>query len=257
MKFHLYITILDQFESYKTFLILKTCDDKSPFCCRKNLTSLTKMSALTTEWQLKTGENSIKYTVVVEDFRQKINSFEAGRSIFSKKFKVSRSVFQLGIIPSGRTRNSRDVGVSLYNVSDWDVLAEVTFEAGDCKEVIGEERFRRGAGWGFAEFVPHERCYDGDLLKDGAFKLDVFVKIGAEQVLPHHEVEDEVISKMKSIDQKIGGMEEKFNKIDQRLATLEAGKYNLALFLSIRLTVQVVPIPAPVETWNVRYVPRL
>ena len=35
------------------------------------------MSALTTEWQLKTGENSIKYTVVVEDFRQKINSFEA------------------------------------------------------------------------------------------------------------------------------------------------------------------------------------
>ena len=254
MKFHLYITILDQFESYKTFLI---CDDKNPFCCRKNLTSLTKMSALTTEWQLKTGENSIKYTVVVEDFRQKINSFEAGRSIFSKKFKVSRSVFQLGIIPSGETRNSRDVAVFLNNVSDWDVLAEVTFEAGDCKEVIGEERFRRGAGWGFAEFVPHERCYDGDLLKDGAFKLDVFVKIGAEQVLPHHEVEDEVISKMKSIDQKIGGMEEKFNKIDQRLATLEAGKYNLALFLSIRLTVQVVPIPAPVETWNVRYVPRL
>ena len=144
-------------------------------------------------------------------------------------------------------------------MSDWDVLAEVTFEAGDCKEVIGEERFRRGAGlgWGFAEFVPHERCNDGDLLKDGAFKLDVFVELGAEQVLPHHEVEDEVISKMKSIDQKIGGMEEKFNKIDQRLATLEAGKYNLALFLSIRLTVQVVPIPAPVETWNVRYVPRL
>ena len=215
------------------------------------------MSALTTEWQLKTGENSIKYTVVVEDFRQKINSFEAGRSIFSKKFKVSRSVFELGIIPSGETRNSRDVAVFLNNVSDWDVLAEVTFEAGDCKEVIGEKMFRRGAGWGFAEFVPHERCYDGNLLKDGAFKLDVFVKIGAEQVLPHHEVEDEVISKMKSIDQKIGGMEEKFNKIDQRLATLEAGKYNLALFLSIRLTVQVVPIPAPVETWNVRYVPRL
>ena len=208
------------------------------------------MSALTTEWQLKTGENSIKYTVVVEDFRQKINSFEAGRSIFSKKFKVSRSVFQLGIIPSGKTRNSRDVAVSLFNVSDWDVLAEVTFEAGDCKEVIGEERFRRGAGWGFAEFVPHERCYDGDLLKDGAFKLDVFVELCAEQVLPHHEVEDEVISKMKS-------MEEKLSKIDQRLATLEAGKYNLALFLSIRLTVQVVPIPAPVETWNVRYVPRL
>ena len=217
------------------------------------------MSALTTEWQLKTGENSIKYTVVVEDFRQKINSFEAGRSIFSKKFKVSRSVFQLGIIPSGETRNSRDVAVFLNNVSDWDVLAEVTFEAGDYKEVTGEKRFRRGAGlgWGFADFVPHERCYDGNLLKDGAFKLDVFVKIGAEQVLPHHEVEDEVISKMKSIDQKIGGMEEKFNKIDQRLATLEAGKYNLALFLSIRLTVQVVPIPAPVETWNVRYVPRL
>ena len=208
------------------------------------------MSALTTEWQLKTGENSIKYTVVVEDFRQKINSFEAGRSIFSKKFKVSRSVFQLGIIPSGKTRKSRDVAVSLFNVSDWDVLAEVTFEAGDCKEVIGEERFRRGAGWGFAEFVPHERCYDIDLLKDGAFKLDVFVELCAEQVLPHHEVEDEVISKMKS-------MEEKLSKIDQRLATLEAGKYNLALFLSIRLTVQVVPIPAPVEAWNVRYVPRL
>ena len=200
------------------------------------------MSTLTTEWQLKTGENSIKYTVVVENFRQKIATFKAGRSIWSKDFKVGRSVFCLSIYPSGEKRNSTYVSVYLYNKSDWDVFADLKFEVGDCKYELSNKRFGTANGdehhdnWGFAKLVPHHRCNNGDLLVDGGcFQLEVFIDVDDEQVLPDHNVEDEAISKMKSLDQKLDQkfeamkkmIENKFTAMDQRLATIEAGKFNM------------------------------
>ena len=59
------------------------------------------MSLLTSEWMLKTGENIIKYTVEISDFHRKIKIFKAGRKIWSKDFKVGRTVFVIDIYPSG------------------------------------------------------------------------------------------------------------------------------------------------------------
>ena len=187
------------------------------------------MSTLTTEWQLKTGVNSIKYTVVVENFRQKIATFKAGRSIWSKDFKVGRSVFYLSINPSGDKRDSTDVGVYLHNRSNWDVFADVKFEVGDCKRELSSQRFSANSAWGFSEMAPHDRCNNEDLLSDGRFQLEVFIDVVDEEVLPNHDIEDEAVSKMKShVNERFEAMkkmmENKFTKIDQRLAKIEAGK---------------------------------
>jgi len=186
------------------------------------------MSALTREFHLKTGENSIKYTVVVSNFRQKIVLFKAGKYIRSKNFQVGRSTFCLCIKPSGDEGGSTDVAVYLQNMSDWDVIADVKFEVGNCKKKLSKKLFNKNDDpWGFRDLVPHARCHNGDLLVDGNFHLEVFIDLDGENVLPHHDVE-EAISKMKShVDQKFGAMkkmiENKFTKMDQRLATIEAG----------------------------------
>ena len=186
---------------------------------------------MTTEWMLKTSENSIKYTVVVANFRKKINSFKYGRSIWSKDFKVGRTVFYLGIKPSGEESSSSHVGVYLYNKSDWDVIADVKFEVADCKRELEKERFGRreaeNEAWGF-EMVPHHRCTNGDILSEGSFQLEVYIEVDDEQVLPHHDLEDEVISKIRShVDKKFEEIENKiektFSRMEQRMASFENG----------------------------------
>ena len=79
-------------------------------------------SAMTKELRLKTGENSVKYTMVVPNFKEKMNTFKVGEKIQSKDFKVGRSLFFLDIIPSGDEVNSSDVAAYLHNKSDWDIL---------------------------------------------------------------------------------------------------------------------------------------
>ena len=63
--------------------------------------------------------------------------------------------------------------------------------------------------------VPHNRCTNGDLLSDGNFQLEVYIELDCEEVLPHHDVEDEVISKMKS------HVDEKFETMESKFATME------------------------------------
>ena len=85
-------------------------------------------STLTMELELRTGENSIKYTVAVDDFGEKIASFSAGERIRSKDFQVGGSVFRLIIMPAGNEINSSDVAVYLANMSDRKVIAHVEFQ---------------------------------------------------------------------------------------------------------------------------------
>ena len=210
------------------------------------------MSALTTEWQ-KTGPeaNSIKYTVSVKNFRHQMNTFPAGRPIWSKDFKVGRSIFCLAIYPSGQEKNSSHVSVYLHNKSDWDVFADVCFEVGDITRELEKQRFAKkdcddddeiDSAWGVPAMVRKKRCHNGDLLIDGCFQLEVFIEVDDEEVLPSHNVEDEAVSKMKSLVNKFEAMgkmiekkftamdrmiENKFTAMDQRLATIEAGNYGM------------------------------
>ena len=184
------------------------------------------MSGITKEWNLKTGENSVKYTVVVPNFRKKINTFKAGRSIWSKDFKVGRSVFYLAIVPNGTEKNSSDVEVYLYNKSDWDVIADVKFEVDDRKREYIEKRFEGGSGGsgkGFADMAPHHRCTNRDLLIDGQFQLVTYIELKDEEVLPNHDVEDEGISKIMShVDKKFESVDRKFESVDKKLESMES-----------------------------------
>ena len=176
---------------------------------------------MTTEWKLKTGENSVKYTVNVAKFRKKINSFKAGRSIWSKDFKVGRTVFCLDIKPSGKESNSPHVAVYLHNKSDWDVYVDVRFVVGDCKREAVKQRFGREdsptQAFGFPDMVPHDRCNNGDLLNNGILSLEVNIENVYEEVLPHHDIEDEMKSHVdEKFDELVMYLEHK-----QRMASIE------------------------------------
>ena len=79
----------------------------------------------------------------------------------------------------------------------------------------------------FPEIIPHHRCNNGDLLSDGSLHLEAYIELVNEEVLPHHDVEDEVISKMKSLVDRFQSMESKFSTMEERMAALEAGNRNL------------------------------
>ena len=82
------------------------------------------MSDLTDEWQLKTSENSIKYTIDIDKFDKKIKSFRNGREIHSKNFKLGRSTFCIKIYPAGQSAENKGfVSVYIYNKNEWRIKA--------------------------------------------------------------------------------------------------------------------------------------
>ena len=97
-------------------------------------------AALTREWEMRTGENSIKYTVAVDDFGEKIVSFPVGKTICFKDIQIGGSVFYLAIMPAGQMINSTDVAVFLVNNSGRDVIADVEFQVGDCNRELQKQR---------------------------------------------------------------------------------------------------------------------
>jgi len=182
------------------------------------------MSALTTEWVLKTGENSIEYVVEVSDFEKKMKTFRAGRAIWSKEFKVGRTVFDILIYPHGQNQeNSDTVGVFVHNNSDWDVIAEVTFKVQNWKIDRMERFIGNGVGWGgYIE----QRCVKYLLEDDGNFQLEVCIKLDCEEVLPQHDHEDDatypLVQKMDEMEKRIDlRQKEMEERIDLRQKEME------------------------------------
>ena len=66
-------------------------------------TFCSSMSALTTEYMLKQGDNSIKYEILIKDFHKKIKTFKIGRQIHSRIFKIGECQFQITTAPVART----------------------------------------------------------------------------------------------------------------------------------------------------------
>ena len=165
-----------------------------------------------------------------------MNSFKAGKAINSKDFKVGRTVFNISIFPAGEKANSSKVAIYINNLSEWSVFVKGRLDVGDRWKEFDDELILFNDGYGYADFVPQRRCHNGDLLDDGSFQLEAFIKVNDEEVLPHDVIEDEVVSKMKShVDEKFGAMEKamekmmekKLVKIEQRLIAIEMGKYLL------------------------------
>ena len=83
----------------------------------------------------------------------------------------------------------------------------------------------------------NQRCINRDLLSDGNLRLEVFIELVNEEVIPNHDVDDETASKMKSLVNKFESMESKFSTMEERMAALEAGNRNLNDQLAERLEV--------------------
>lgn len=157
------------------------------------------MSSLTSEWQLKTSENSIKYIVDINNFDKKVKTFRPGREIYSKDFMIGRSTFYILIYPGGETADSKDyVGIFLFNNSDWRLRATVSISIQNMSfsKKMDQRYFQSKSGFGLSEFAHHGRCNRGDLLTDdGVLQLEVNVELVEEEVVQSRDLTQENILK--------------------------------------------------------------
>ena len=113
------------------------------------------MSSFTHEWHLK-RENGIKYWVDIRDFNKKMN-WRCGHEIYSRRFKISESVFSIFIYPNGVSATEKGhVSVYLCNNSSWRVrCSDITFKVKHHVKTWPGEYFQPGETKGFGAFLPH------------------------------------------------------------------------------------------------------
>lgn len=150
------------------------------------------MSSLTEEWHLK-RKNGIKYWIDIPNFRKKMN-WRSGKEIYSRKFKISESVFSIDIYPNGGTSEEEGyVSVYLTNNSNWRVrLSDVTFKVEDYEDFCTDDYYQADGSWGLPKFVSHRRIKEDNLLdNNGRFTLAVDVDLLEEEVTASRPVDSE------------------------------------------------------------------
>jgi len=157
------------------------------------------MSALTDQWILKTGRNSIRYIMDIFNMDKQVRSFQFGSKIFSKEFIIGRSTFRLEVYPGGNSvGNSMFVSVYLRNTSSWRVKANeiISIPQTDITRSIYahyfESEFDENSDWGFGDLIHHHRCRKGDILsRIGTLTIQVDVELLEEEVLPSRDLTQE------------------------------------------------------------------
>jgi len=149
------------------------------------------MSSLTDEWHLK-RENGIKYWIDIRNFNKKKN-WPCGKEIYSRKFKISESVFSICIYPNGNTSKEKGhVSVYLRNDSRWRVrLSDVTFKVDHHEETCASHYYQAEETWGKPKFVSHEQIKTANLLDKDRLTLEVDVELLEEEVVASRAVDSE------------------------------------------------------------------
>ena len=159
------------------------------FHCNAQFQIYSKMSSLTRERQLK-RLNGIKYWIDIRDFSKKM-SWDSGREIYSRKFKISESVFSIDIYPNGNTEEQDGhVGVYLQNENRWKVKCAVTFTVKHHVKRTGDKYVGKRQGYGIPEFVSHEEVLNL-LNEDRGLTLEVDVELLEEEVTVLRPVDSE------------------------------------------------------------------
>ena len=141
-----------------------------------------RMSSLTHEWHLK-RENGIKYWIQIRNFTKKMN-WRSGKEVYSRRFKISESVFRIDVYPNGISAKEKGhVSVYLCNESNWRVkLSDVTFAVVGHKRICESDYYQAEGSWGLDQFVSHEQIEDEGLLdEDGEFTLEIDVQLQEEE----------------------------------------------------------------------------
>ena len=151
------------------------------------------MSTLTDEWHLK-RENGIKYWIDIHGFNKKMK-WRPGKEIYSRKLKISESVFSISIYPNGNTSKEKGyVSVYLCNESSWRVmLSDVTFKVGQHEATCESDYYQADKSWGLSQFVSHEQIKRANLLdkENDRLTLEVDIELLEEEVAVSRPVESE------------------------------------------------------------------
>ena len=147
-----------------------------------------KMSRFTQERQLK-RPNGIKYWIDIQAFNRKMN-WRCGNPIYSRKFKISESVFSVHIFPNGNETERGHMGVFLQNESGWIVKCKVAFSVKQHKKTSGNIlNIGQDQCWGFARFASHKELdVKGLLNKEGGLTMEVDVQLMGEEVIASRNV---------------------------------------------------------------------
>ena len=149
------------------------------------------MSGLTTEYMVRKSDNSIRYDVIINSFHKKIKTFNNGREIHSRVFKIGQSKFQIEIYPNGDAKKDKgNVGIFLRNKSDWRLKLKATFHVarGPARNDNHLERwYDSGEGYGWPTFLDHKSCaYEN--LDEGTFEIQVTITVLAEEVTAQRDM---------------------------------------------------------------------
>ena len=150
------------------------------------------MSSLTDEWHLK-RENGIKYCIDVYNFRKKMN-WPCGKEVYSRKFKISESVFRIEINPNGLSSKEKGyVSIYLRNESSWRVrCSDITFKVGHHERTMDDDYYQADQSWGLPKFVSHYEIEMADLLnEENRLTLEVDVELLEEEVTASRPVDNE------------------------------------------------------------------
>jgi len=182
------------------------------------------MSSMTSEWQLKTKDNCIKYIIDIDNFDKKVKNFRAGRDIYSKIFKIASSTFQISIYPIGSESEHRNhVGVFLRNKSSWRVRAAAKFsiENTNVSYYLKKDFFDKEGGiWGCNKFISHNRCVRNDLLsEEGDLTLQVDVELVEEEIPIYRDLSK--TDTMKKLENLEDVLEDQKEEIKDKLGNLE------------------------------------
>ena len=160
-------------------------------------TFCSSMSALTTEYMLKQGDNSIKYEILIKDFHKKIKTFKIGRQIHSRIFKIGECRFQINIYPGGNCKEDKGkVGVFLHNQSSWGVKLNFTVERKNADDsecslheipCYLEHSFDAYESYGWGAFLDHGECTYHNL-DEGKLKLHATITILNEEVTAQRDM---------------------------------------------------------------------
>jgi len=199
------------------------------------------MSSLTSEWHLK-RENGIKYCIEVYNFKKKMN-WPCGKEVYSRKFKISESVFRIEINPNGLSSKEKGY-VSLYlrNESSWRVrCSDITIKVGHHEDTIDGRYYQANEAWGVNKLVAHEEIeslIDGD----GTFTLEVDMSIWEEEVAAFRPVDDEGDSLL-SLKNEVSTIKEALDDQKTELTQMKELLNHIMKILAAKPDARRLPVP--------------
>jgi len=177
---------------------------------------------MTDETILKTGDNSVKFTMDIFNMDKKMKNFQHGRKINSKSFVIGRSTFCIEVFPGHQSiKKNKFVGIYIRNKSTWRVKVNgiISVPQTDITRKTDAYYFepakKEKSHWGFSDLIPHHRCRKDELLsKVGTLTVQVDLELLGEEVLPSTVQMQENVDRFEKLENIVIGIGEDIQDIE-------------------------------------------